>query len=475
MLPRNPNSEIFAWFERIETACLALLILLSTVQLAAWRLPGPLWAVLGSLLPMKPESAVASLLSALCLMFLGTGQTRWKSWISPMLAGAVVFVAMLVLIKYAAPYLAAPTTDIAHINLVAPQVMMAPLSAGVYLVLGLTMLAMTVEGRIAVWLSDVLTLVLCLLTFTVVSGYMFGEWRLFGITANVATTPGTLACLFLLTILTVLRRTENGIFSIYAGGGNGGNLARILSPLLLLAPFFREATRARIIGVGVMPPHYITALLASAAAVFSISMLLYLVWRINGMETEINALALRDELTGLHNLRGFHLLADQAMRMAQRSKVQFSVLFIDLDDLKIINDTLGHHVGSAYISESAEILRATFRDTDVLGRIGGDEFAVAGQFSRRSMAAAVNRLKDACARKNSGEGREYPLSLSIGHVTQDEASKESLDDLMAKADEAMYQAKRQKKEQRRREHLGLQRDEAVLKRSTAESPETVQK
>ena len=135
------------------------------------------------------------------------------------------------------------------------------------------------------------------------------------------TWPGTLLCLLLLTLVTVLRKTENGIFSIYAGSGNGGKLARILTPILLLAPFLRESTRARIIGAGVMPPHYVTALLASSAAVFSISMLLYLVWRINEMETEIHDLALRDELTGLHNLRGFRLLADQAMRMALRSKV----------------------------------------------------------------------------------------------------------------------------------------------------------
>ena len=75
-------------------------------------------------------------------------------------------------------------------------------------------------------------------------------------------------------------------------------------------------------------------------------------------------------------------------------------MFIDLDGLKVINDSLGHEAGSAYISEAAEILRATFRETDVLGRIGGDEFAVAGQFSRKSMPAAVNRLKESCARKN---------------------------------------------------------------------------
>ncbi len=459
MLPRDPNPAIFVFFERIETACLALLILISTAQLAAWLMPGPGWTALGSWLPMKPESAAASLMSTLCLMFLGTGQTRLNRWISPLLAGGVILLALLVVFKYSIPFVPALATEYARVHGVPVQTRMTPQAAGAFLVLGFTMIAMRVENRTAVWLSDLLTLGLCILTFTLVSSDLFGKLRIFGILANVQTLRGTLVCLLLLTVITVLRRTENGIFSIYADSGNGGNLARILSPILLVAPFFREGTRARIIGAGNMPPHYITALLASSASIFSVSLLLYLVWRINAMETEIHALALRDELTGLHNLRGFRLLADQAMRMTQRSKVPFSVVFIDLDDLKLINDSLGHEAGSAYLSEAAEILRATFRETDVLGRIGGDEFAVAGQFSRRSMSAAVSRLKESCAQKNNEESRQFPLSLSVGHATLDETNKGTLDELMAKADEAMYKAKRLKKDQRARKRNRLQREE----------------
>jgi diguanylate cyclase (GGDEF)-like protein len=435
MLPRDPNPAIFVWFDRVETGCLALLILISSVQVVAWLAPGPGWATLSSWLPMKPESAAAALLSTFCLMFLGTGHTRWRRWISPLLAAAVILLASHAI-----------SGNLVYPHGISIQTMTLQ-SASAFLVLGLTMFAMTVEKRMAVWLSDLLTLGLCILTFTLVSGYLFGRSSLFGLQADVPTSSGTLLCLLLLTLFTVLRRAENGIFSIYAGSGNGGNLARILSPILLVAPFFREGTRARLIGVGSMPPHYTTALLASSAAVFSISLLLYLVWKINEMESKIHDLALRDELTGLHNLRGFRLLADHAMRMAQRAKVPFSVMFIDLDDLKKINDSLGHDAGSAYISEAAEILRSTFRETDALGRIGGDEFAVAGQFSRKSMSAAALRLNESCADRNSDAGRQYALSLSVGYATSDEKSKGTLDMLMARADESMYEAKRSKKEQ----------------------------
>jgi diguanylate cyclase (GGDEF)-like protein len=195
-----------------------------------------------------------------------------------------------------------------------------------------------------------------------------------------------------------------------------------------------------------MPAHYVTAILASTAAMVSIALLLYLAWRINGMEMEIQKLSLRDELTGLNNLRGFHLLAEQALRLSQRSKLPFSVLYIDLDNLKQINDTLGHQTGSAFLVETSEILRTTFREADVLGRIGGDEFAIAGQFGKSAIASANERLEACCAAKNAEAGRSYALSFSVGYVTSDEADQETLDELLMRADEAMYTVKRSKKD-----------------------------
>ncbi len=453
--PRDPDPAIHAWFERIEYVCLALLIMVSATDLIAWPAPATDWTALGNWLPMHPESAAATLLSSLCLMFLGTLQAKWKRWVIPSMAGAVILLAAIVLVNNLVPHASTWPTEFVLSYGSQSRTGMTPLSAGVFAILGVSMLAMTIEVKTAVWIGDVLTLCLCVGSFTLVSSYLFGKWSIFGTPAAVPTLRGTMFCLSLLTTLTVLRRTERGIFSIYSGRGNAGNLVRVLSPILLLAPFLREGSRARIIGVNKMPPHYVTALLASSAAIFSISILLYLAWRIESMETEINALALRDELTGLNNLRGFKLLADQAMRLALRSQMAFSIMYVDLDGLKPINDSLGHQVGSEYISEAAETLRETFRETDVLGRIGGDEFAVAGQFSRRSMSASVQRLRENCARRNKIEGRQYELSLSVGFTTRDETNRMTLDELMDTADEAMYEVKRLKKES----HAGPDIDE----------------
>ena len=173
--------------------------------------------------------------------------------------------------------------------------------------------------------------------------------------------------------------------------------------------------------------------------------LMLLVWYIKSMEAKIHDLTLRDELTGLYNLRGFKILAEQALRLAQRSRAPFSVLFVDLDNLKQINDIHGHEAGSATLRETAELLQETFRETDVFVRLGGDEFAVAGRFSGPAVPVAVERLRSASAKRNSSAGHKVPLSFSIGQVTSTRTEVESLDALLAKADQSMYEDKRRKK------------------------------
>jgi diguanylate cyclase (GGDEF)-like protein len=166
------------------------------------------------------------------------------------------------------------------------------------------------------------------------------------------------------------------------------------------------------------------------------------------MEIEIHDLSLRDELTGLYNLRGFSLLSEQVLRLAQRSQLPLSVLFIDLDHLKQINDSFGHDVGSAFLVEIAEILKRTFRETDVMGRVGGDEFAVVCQGSHVAISIAAQRLQEACALRNAKCDRPFPLSFSIGFVTAEEHTRQSLKELLTEADKAMYVEKRRKKLER---------------------------
>ena len=94
-----------------------------------------------------------------------------------------------------------------------------------------------------------------------------------------------------------------------------------------------------------MPEQYATAILTAITTMVSFVLLLILARRISSMELEIRDLSLRDALTGLYNLRGFHLLAEQSLRLARRNQMPFSVLFVDLDNLKQINDSYGPRRG----------------------------------------------------------------------------------------------------------------------------------
>ena len=167
--------------------------------------------------------------------------------------------------------------------------------------------------------------------------------------------------------------------------------------------------------------------------------------RISNLEREVRNLSLCDELTGLYNRRGFNVLAQQAYLLARRSGETFSVLFLDVDNLKQINDLHGHDSGSALLQEMAAVLRRTFRETDVIGRVGGDEFVIAGKADPDELASAVKRLESFAAEINQAGDRRYSLRFSLGHVTTDHMIAHSLDDLIQHADQIMYESKRLKK------------------------------
>src|ERR1700678_313242 len=119
-------------------------------------------------------------------------------------------------------------------------------------------------------------------------------------------------------------------------------------------------------------------------------------------QVALEQLASVDELTGLHNRRGFLALAAQSIKLAHRSQKSFALVFADLDGLKKINDTLGHADGDLAITDAAYVLSDSFRHCDVLGRLGGDEFAVLMSDANEESARIVRkRLADKITKLNA--------------------------------------------------------------------------
>jgi len=162
-------------------------------------------------------------------------------------------------------------------------------------------------------------------------------------------------------------------------------------------------------------------------------------------EAEVRRLSITDELTGLYNRRGFFILAQQQLKQIQRSQTPASLMFIDLDGLKAINDTLGHEIGDAAIVAAATLLKNTFRESDILARLGGDEFVVLMQGRDPSSEVIQQRLQTAIKQFNQTQQQPFQLSMSIGLQSYNPNQPVSLDQLLTLADMKMYECKRLKK------------------------------
>lgn len=163
------------------------------------------------------------------------------------------------------------------------------------------------------------------------------------------------------------------------------------------------------------------------------------------MEEQLQTMSLTDELTGLYNRRGFITLSEQQLKIAARTKKDMILFFADLDKLKQINDTLGHHVGDNALIEVATILKEAFRESDIIARMGGDEFAVlAIETTDETRETLINRLHNLLEQCNKSEGRNYQLSLSIGLANYIPETPSTLNELIAEADRLMYEEKKGK-------------------------------
>lgn len=159
------------------------------------------------------------------------------------------------------------------------------------------------------------------------------------------------------------------------------------------------------------------------------------------VESELSHLAISDELTGLYNRRGFLLLGSERMKLAHSMKKNVLLFFADLDNLKQINDQYGHQEGDQALLKTADAFRNTFRNSDITGRFGGDEFtALVIEDLGHTSDTISKRLQDNMA-ELSANNTHYPLSLSVGMTRYAAEFRSSLKKLLAQADQALYKQK----------------------------------
>jgi diguanylate cyclase (GGDEF)-like protein len=175
----------------------------------------------------------------------------------------------------------------------------------------------------------------------------------------------------------------------------------------------------------------------------SLVVICWMVVRIQGqshrLRRMLSELARTDALTGLINRRGFDEALTREYERNRRGGAPLAVLLVDIDHFKIVNDTWGHPAGDVTLRRLGELLTNAFRPTDVVGRIGGEEFAVL--IPDCDPAGAVRRAHELCDRvRTQARGWEHAITVSVGVAAHPEASSEPAG-MIAAADAALYGAK----------------------------------
>lgn len=162
--------------------------------------------------------------------------------------------------------------------------------------------------------------------------------------------------------------------------------------------------------------------------------------------SDLRSLSLIDEVTNLYNRGGFADLGEQYVKLARRSERGITLVYVDIDRFKTINDSLGHHIGDRALLKVAEILRVTFRRSDLIARLGGDDFAVlALEATGEDAKALVKRLRRQVADSNETSKEPYQLSISVGMARYEGDGRATLGGLLDQAEKAMQEEKAEKR------------------------------
>lgn len=159
-------------------------------------------------------------------------------------------------------------------------------------------------------------------------------------------------------------------------------------------------------------------------------------------ESKMRDLAFNDMLTGLYNRRGFLTFAEQLLKLSNRAQRGLILIYADMDNLKRINDDHGHEAGDRALVCIADVLKKTFRGSDVVGRVGGDEFAIlALEAKAESLDALRKRLKENLKKTKYNADSMHKLTFSLGIIYYNPEKPQNIEELLKRADMLMYEEK----------------------------------
>ncbi|NMC79552.1 MAG: GGDEF domain-containing protein [Chloroflexi bacterium] len=448
-----PDTKLIGRLIAAQSVCFAIVGIIATIVLFGWLVPA-----IGSMLPsgwplMKANTALNFLLSVAGLALTQPKQSNRRTLVSRGCGVIVMVLAGSALFAHLSGHTLGLETLLAPDRGAEMPGWMSIQTASFFVLVGL-ILAFG-EGLPGSWkyVIAALTIASIILTLMITAGYVFGATNLVGQSPFTRTSPLTLICMVPLVFTLVIRRMQMEPFSVLVGMGIGSHIARVAMPFALILPILAVGIGAYAIFAGWLSVPYAMAFTTLTISFLLLAFVVLMARRINSLERDLRELSLTDELTKTYNRRGLYLLGEYALREGRRTATPLTVLYFDLDGLKEINDSLGHEIGSQLLLDFANLLSTTFRTNDVVARLGGDEFVVVGLEQKAGLMAGLQRLADATTAMNNTADKPYYIRYSFGKVIGDPASDETFDELMARADAAMYEHKRIRKSSRMAEEV----------------------
>jgi diguanylate cyclase (GGDEF)-like protein len=327
----------------------------------------------------------------------------------------------------------------------------APTTAINFVLIGAALLAIDREPRHGWRRSEVFVLPAALVALMSVIGYTYGIPAFYGPASAAKMALNTAACFLALAIAIVLARPHGHVLRLATTDDPGGVTMRRLGPLAILLPLLLGWLRLTAGDHGVFTDRVGTWWLTAA----TVGCFLALIWRLasrlsaadrdqRALRLELERLANHDGLTDLYNRHRFDEELTRTIGAVHRYGRPASVLILDLDRMKAVNDELGHRVGDAMLRAVADVLRTELRNTDIAARMGGDEFGVLLAETEPDQAAVLAERvlgEIRASRVPAGDGRpDAWTTASIGIARLD--GEAPVERALAHADDAMYAAKR---------------------------------
>lgn len=420
-------------------ACLVGTI--TCIALAGWILRIPvLTSIFPGVVSMKANTAIAFLLLSVAVCV--ATQERWPGW-QRGLAVTAGILASLTLFEY-----------VSGISFGIDQVLfldlgrshqpgrMAPITAVNFMLLaGALLMPSSRRGN---YVKEALALLVALSATFAIVGYIYGVPALYGAVTSSSTAMAlhTGASFLLLAIAFLLIPRQEGFVHVLRGPSIASMAARYMLPPAVLVPVVLGGLfiRSR---WNIAHPHLVMALSVVSDMVLLVALIWLFALMIQRVETERAAIqrqAETDQLTGIYNRRHFESSLDQEIERARRYSSTLSLLMIDVDNFKQLNDRHGHLVGDRLLFQLTRECESCLRASDVFCRYGGDEFAIIAPETPGAAALALARRMRQNIASMELDGSPGVLAISIGVAVWDENFK-TKDHIIAAADSALYQAK----------------------------------